>query len=185
MFTAPYGDAYLEFGANWIHGGSDENELFRLARRNSLLSAEPATEDRVTGLFYTSQGDPIDAELGARCYELFFEAELNASLLYRDNHLLKNRLQHKSLQQFLEEEWNRVAGIEFGPAEDPRRRLADAVFRSMVLYFRSHVGDDLTLVPATLHGTFENVAGEDVKMPNGMRALVDHLYGRLPAGPYT
>ena len=46
----------------------------------------------------------------------------------------------------------------------------------------SHVGNDLSLVPAVLHGTFENLAGEDVKMPNGMRALVDQFYVNLPKG---
>lgn len=37
-------------------------------------------------------------------------------------------------------------------------------------------------MPAVLHGTFENVAGEDVKMPNGMRALIDQFYVQLPKG---
>ena len=44
------------------------------------------------------------------------------------------------------------------------------------------MGNDLSLVPAVLHGTFENLAGEDVKMPNGMRALVDQFYVNLPKG---
>ena len=52
----------------------------------------------------------------------------------------------------------------------------------MLLYFRSHVGNDLSLVPATLHGTFENVDGEDIRMPNGMCALIDQFYVSLPKG---
>lgn len=73
--------------------------------------------------------------------------------------------------RFLETDWN---------VTNREREEADSIFRSMVMYFRSHVGDDLSLVPATLHGTFENVDGGDVKMPNGMCALIDHFYVRLP-----
>ena len=71
---------------------------------------------------------------------------------------MKKRLENKSLLQFLEQEWERVASETF--QDGAEREQADACFRSMVLYFRSHVGQDLSLVPATLHGTFENVAGE-------------------------
>lgn len=81
-----------------------------------------------------------------------------------------------------EEEWRRLADREFANIDPVKREQAESIFRSMLLYFRSHVGNDLSLVPAILHGTFENLAGDDVKMPNGMRALVDQFFVYLPKG---
>lgn len=108
---------------------------------------------------------------------------MEAGRLYRVDSRMKQRLAKKSLLQYLEEVWQRLAEKEFGPdINDPVRHQAEAIFRSMILYFRSHVGNDLSLVPAILHGTFENVAEEDVKMPNGMRALVDQFFVYLPKG---
>ncbi|KAI9562668.1 hypothetical protein GHT06_010122 [Daphnia sinensis] len=183
LFTAPHGDAYLEYGANWIHGGSEENELFKLARQRSLLSDTLNLENRTKGLFYTSAGQTIDGQLGEKCYQLFFDAEMEAGRLYRSDSRMKQRLANKSLLQYLEEVWQRLAEKEFGAdLNDPVRQQAESIFRSMILYFRAHVGNDLALVPAILHGTFENVAEEDVKMPNGMRALVDEFYVNLPKG---
>ena len=180
LYTAPHGEAYLEYGANWIHGGSDENVLFELAGQKALIGDQPQLEDRTHGLFYTSLGQPIDSQLGQKCYQMFFEAEMNAARLYRFDHLMKRQLATKSLLVFLEEEWERLAQQQFKDASVQVRQHADAVFRSMLLYFRSHVGNDLSLVPAILHGTFENVAGEDVLMPAGMSAFVDQFYVRLP-----
>lgn len=184
--TVPYGDAYLEYGANWIHGGSEENQLFKLARQRRLIGDTWDLENRTKGFFYTSAGQTIDAILGEKCYQLFFDAESEAGRLYRFDSRTKERLANKSLLQYLEDVWQRLADREFGPvggsSSNPIRHQADAIFRSMVLYFRSHVGNDLSLVPAILHGTFENVAEEDVKMPNGMRPLVDQFYVRLPKG---
>jgi hypothetical protein len=183
LFTAPHGDAYLEYGANWIHGGSEENELFKLARQRSLLSDNLNFENRTKGLFYTSNGQTIDGQLGEKCYQLFFDAEMEAGRLYRSDSRMKERLASKTLLQYLEEIWQRLAEKEFGAdLNDPVRQQAESIFLSMILYFRSHVGNDLSLVPAILHGTFENVAEEDVKMPNGMRALVDEFYVNLPKG---
>ena len=180
LYTAPYGEAYLEYGANWIHGGSDENVLFELAGQTALLGNQPQLEDRTNGLFYTSLGQPIDSQLGQKCYQMFFEAEMNAGRLYRFDHLMKRQLATKSLLVYLEEEWQRMAHDQFQDASAQVREHADAIFRSMLLYFRSHVGNDLSLVPAILHGTFENVAGEDVLMPAGMSAFVDQFFVRLP-----
>lgn len=180
LYTAPYGEAYLEYGANWIHGGSDENILFELAGQTALLGNQPQLEDRTNGLFYTSLGQPIDSQLGQKCYQMFFEAEMNAGRLYRFDHLMKRQLAAKSLLVYLEEEWQRMAHDQFQDASAQVREHADAIFRSMLLYFRSHVGNDLSLVPAILHGTFENVAGEDVLMPAGMSAFVDQFFVRLP-----
>lgn len=73
LHTAPYGDAYIEFGANWVHGGSDQNELFQLARRRHLLQELHEEEDRVCGLYYTSAGQTIDPEISRRCFDLFFQ----------------------------------------------------------------------------------------------------------------
>ena len=183
LFTAPHGDAYLEYGANWIHGGSEENELFKLARQRSLLGDNLNLENRTKGLFYTSAGQSIDGQLGEKCYKLFFDAEMEAGRLYRTDSRMKQRMASKSLLQYLEEIWQRLAEREFGAdLNNPVRQQAEAIFNSMILYFRSHVGNDLSLVPAILHGTFENVAEEDVKMPNGMRALVDEFFVSLPKG---
>lgn len=183
LHTEPHGDAYLEYGANWIHGGSEENELFKMARQRSLLGDNLNLENRTKGLFYTSNGTSIDSQLGEKCYQLFFNAEMEAGRLYRKDSRLKERLANKSLLQYLEEIWQRLAEKEFGAdLNSPVRQQAESVFQSMVLYFRSHVGNDLSLVPAILHGTFENVAEEDVKMPNGMRALVDDFFVNLPKG---
>lgn len=102
LYTAPHGDAYLEHGANWIHGGSDENELFDMACRHSLLDgASPILENRTKGLFYTSAGQSIDAQLGEKCYKLFFDAEVGAERLFRADSRMKRRLANKSLLQFL------------------------------------------------------------------------------------
>ena len=136
MHTIPYGDAYLELGANWIHGGSEENELFEMAGRRSLLDVNSLQlEERAEGLFYTSHGESINNELGVKCYQMFFDAELEAGRLYRSDQRMKQRLASKSLLQFLEEEWKRLADAEFG-TDGPDRPHADAIFQSMLLYFR-------------------------------------------------
>ena len=136
MHTIPYGDAYLELGANWIHGGSEENELFEMAGRRSLLDVNSLQlEERAEGLFYTSHGESINNELGVMCYQMFFDAELEAGRLYRSDQRMKQRLASKSLLQFLEEEWKRLADAEFG-TDGPDRPHADAIFHSMLLDFR-------------------------------------------------
>lgn len=92
----------MEYGANWIHGGSDENELFSLARRNALLDGKQLQlENRTKGLFYTSAGQSIDGQFGELCYRLFFDAELEAERLYRADSRAKQRLAKKSLLEFL------------------------------------------------------------------------------------
>lgn len=139
LYTLPYGDAYLEMGANWIHGGSEENDLFDVAARRSLLDVQSLLlEDRAEGLFYTSQGQSIDSQLGVKCYQMFFDAELEAGRLYRSDARMKQRLASKSLLQFLEDEWIRLADEAFGP-DGPDRPNADAIFQSMLLYFRKYL----------------------------------------------
>ena len=121
LWTQPFGSAYIEYGANWIHGGSDQNELFRMAFQRDMLGERLEVEDRLRGLFYTSQGQSLDAELSRKCYGMFFEAEAEAGRLYRSHNLNKKRLHNKTLLQFLEEEWERVAAGAFPDDKYPAR----------------------------------------------------------------
>lgn len=48
IFFSSAGDNIIEMGANWIHGPSEENPVFCLARQYGLLDPEALTTENQT-----------------------------------------------------------------------------------------------------------------------------------------
>uniref|UniRef100_A0A670ZSW4 L-amino-acid oxidase n=1 Tax=Pseudonaja textilis TaxID=8673 RepID=A0A670ZSW4_PSETE len=176
----------VEVGAQWIHGPSKENPVFRLAAEAGLLDDDALSEENQqveagghpAGPFawYSSQGRELDAEAG-RSAGAFFAGLLEEARGF----VHVDRPPVPSVGEYLRgavaRELREAAG------EEEARRLQLAVLRS---YFHLECCvngtdslDELALGP---FGEYAMLPGLDCTFPGGFQGLTDHIMASLPEG---
>uniref|UniRef100_A0A8C5SSZ6 L-amino-acid oxidase n=1 Tax=Laticauda laticaudata TaxID=8630 RepID=A0A8C5SSZ6_LATLA len=187
--SARFGKGVVEVGAQWIHGPSKENPVFRLAAEAGLLDAAALSEEnqrveaggRPAGPFawYSSQGRELDPEAG-RSAGAFFSGLLEEARGF----VPVARPPVPSVGEFLRgavaRERRASAGAE---EEEEARRLRLALLRC---YFHLECCvngtdslDELALGP---FGEYATLPGLDCTFPSGFQGLADHLVASLPEG---
>nr|XP_020457438.1 peroxisomal N(1)-acetyl-spermine/spermidine oxidase-like isoform X1 [Monopterus albus]XP_020457439.1 peroxisomal N(1)-acetyl-spermine/spermidine oxidase-like isoform X2 [Monopterus albus] len=186
--TARLGNNVVEIGANWIHGPSEENPVFSLARKYGLLDPEALTPENQamdvaghppwTPKIFCSSGRKLNAE------DLYPAEELFAELL-------------KECSEFHSQGGEPCASVgEFLRTEVQRRAAErwkdiDATTRSLRLCMISNLlkgeccvngAHSMDEVGPGAYGLYKTLPGLDCTFPGGYEGLIKNMMSELPSG---
>ncbi|KAJ0005140.1 hypothetical protein NQD34_011354 [Periophthalmus magnuspinnatus] len=180
--TGRLGDNVVEIGANWIHGPSEENPVFCLARRYGLLDPEALTPENqameVGGHppwvpnFFTSTGRKLDAEcilpLQMTCLEILEES---SSFEGKEEPF-------PSVGEFICSK----ALEKWADADKATRSLGFSVVSNLLkgecCVNGTHSLDEVGLGAFSLYKT---LPGLDCTFPKGYEGLIQNLLSELPS----
>lgn len=174
----------VEIGANWIHGPSQKNPVFRLACQYQLLDEECMAEenqsvdiDGLPPLFSTwlsSSGKKLEAEVMAPAVEVFLTLLKKCQEFYNSS-----RAPMSSVGEFLKTEALRISNDEW--KEDEARKLRQALFSTLLKLecgiSGTHTMDDVDLAS---FGMYKSLPGLDCTFPGGYEGLITHMLNELP-----
>ncbi|XP_062852245.1 peroxisomal N(1)-acetyl-spermine/spermidine oxidase [Trichomycterus rosablanca] len=183
--TGRLGSNVVEIGANWIHGPSQENPVFRLACHYQLLDKESMSEENqsvdVGGHppfnpnWFSSAGRKLDLNVLGPAVELFM------SLFEKCQEFHNSGGEPvPSVGEFVRKEALQIIGKEW-KQDQATRELSLALF-SMMLKFECCVSgtnsmDDVGLGAFGMYKTFP---GLDCTFPGGYEGLIEHMMNELP-----
>lgn len=184
--TGQLGNNILEIGANWIHGPSEENPVFRLARQYGLLEPEALTPENqamdVAGHppwvpnFFTSSGRKLNAEV-----VLPFEMAC-LEILDGIADLEGKAAPFPSVGDFFRSK----AMERWKDTDDETRSLGFSVVSNMLkvecCVNGTHSLDDVDLGAFNLYKT---LPGLDCTFPKGYEGLIKNLLLELPPDTVT
>ncbi|XP_026542992.1 peroxisomal N(1)-acetyl-spermine/spermidine oxidase [Notechis scutatus] len=184
--SARFGKGVVEVGAQWIHGPSKENPVFRLAAEAALLDDDALSEENQqveagghpAGPFawYSSQGRELDPEVG-RSAGAFFAGLLEEARAF----VHVDPPPVPSVGEYLRGAVARKVRETAG--EEEARRLQLAVLRS---YFDLECcvngTDSLDELALGAFGEYAMLPGLDCTFPSGFQGLTDHIMASLPEG---
>ncbi|XP_072293134.1 peroxisomal N(1)-acetyl-spermine/spermidine oxidase [Eucyclogobius newberryi] len=184
--TGALGNNIVEIGANWIHGPSEENPVFCLARQYGLLDPEALTPENqamdVEGhppwvpSFYTSSGCKLDAELVLPVQMTFLEILDESS-----SHEGKGE-PVPSVGKFIRSK----ATDKWREADAATRSLGFSIINNMLkvecCVNGTHSMDEVGLGAYGLYKTFP---GLDCTFPKGYEGLIKNLVSELPSDSVT
>ncbi|KAF5910197.1 peroxisomal N(1)-acetyl-spermine/spermidine oxidase, partial [Clarias magur] len=180
----PGSDKIIEIGANWIHGPSQENPVFRLASQYLLLDEECMSEENqsvdVGGhpLFFptwlSSSGKKLEAEVMAPAVEVFLTLlEKCVEFHYT------SRAPMSTVGEFLKTEALRISNDEW--KDDEAKKLRQAMFSTMIKLecgvSGTHTMDDVDLES---FGMYKSLPGLDCTFPGGYEGLITQIMNELP-----
>lgn len=159
----------VEIGANWIHGPSQENPVFRLASQYQLLDEECLSEENqsveIDGIppllstWLSSSGKKLEMEVMAPAVEVFMDLLKKSQAFYS-----KSRAPVSSVGEFLKTEALRISNAEW--KEDEARKLRQALLSSLMKLECSisgtHTMDDVDL---EAFGMYKSLPGLDCTFP--------------------
>ncbi|XP_060728481.1 peroxisomal N(1)-acetyl-spermine/spermidine oxidase [Tachysurus vachellii] len=174
----------IEIGANWIHGPSQENPVFRLASHYNLLDEECLSEENqsvdfgglppLLSTWLSSSGKKLEADLMAPAVEVFMTLLRKSQEFYNTS-----RAPMSSVGEFLKTEALRISNEEW--KEDEARKLRQALFSTLLKLEcgvnGTHTMDDVNL--ATF-GMYKSLPGLDCTFPGGYEGLIRHMMNELP-----
>ncbi|KAM4607696.1 peroxisomal N(1)-acetyl-spermine/spermidine oxidase-like [Polymixia lowei] len=189
--TGKMGNNIIEIGANWIHGPSEENPVFCLARQYGLLEPEALTPEnqaiKIGGHhpwisnWFSSSGQKMNAEDMLPALEMFVEL-LDESM------------------EFTSQGGEPVASVgDFIRAEAPKRaaeqwKNEEASIRAQRLCLMSNMLKVECCVNGThtmdrvglgAFGLYKTLPGLDCTFPGGYEGLVKNVMSELPPGLVT
>lgn len=159
----------IEIGANWIHGPSQENPVFRLASHYNLLDEECLSEENqsvdfggippLISTWLSSSGKKLEADLMAPAVEVFITLLRKSQEFYNTS-----TAPMPSVGEFLKTEALRISNEEW--KEDEARKLRQALFSTLLKLEcgvnGTHTMDDVNL--ATF-GMYKSLPGLDCTFP--------------------
>ncbi|MCJ8730589.1 hypothetical protein PDJAM_G00186070 [Pangasius djambal] len=174
----------IEIGANWIHGPSQENPVFRLASQYQLLDEECMSEENqsvdIGGLlplfstWLSSSGKKLEAEVMAPAVEVFMTLLRKCQEFYSSSGAPMS-----SMGEFLKREALRISNEEW--KEDETRKLRQALFSTLMKLEcgvnGTHTMDDVEL---GTFGMYKSLPGLDCTFPGGYDGLIKHMMNELP-----
>uniref|UniRef100_A0A8C6KJA0 Polyamine oxidase n=1 Tax=Nothobranchius furzeri TaxID=105023 RepID=A0A8C6KJA0_NOTFU len=189
--TGRLGDALVEIGANWIHGPSEENPVFCLARQYELLEPKALTPENqaidVGGHphwipnFFSSSGQKLNTE------DVFPAQEVFAELLDEISEFQNQKGEPcASVGEFIR------LKVKEGEAE--KWKYIDPATRSLYLCVISNMlkveccvngAHSLDEVGLGAYGQYKTLPGQDCTFPDGFEGLVKNLMSELPDGLVT
>ncbi|KAM6916594.1 peroxisomal N(1)-acetyl-spermine/spermidine oxidase [Xenentodon cancila] len=189
--TGKLGNSVVEIGANWIHGPSEENPVFCLARKYGLLDPEALTpENQAIDIgghppwpsnVFSSSGQKLNTE------DLFPALEMFAELLNASAEFQNQRGEPcASVGDFLRAEVKQRAAEKWKDVDPATRSLRLCVISSMLkvecCVNGTHSMDEVGL---GAFGQYKSLPGLDCTFPRGYEGLIKNLMSELPDGLVT
>ncbi|XP_057703930.1 peroxisomal N(1)-acetyl-spermine/spermidine oxidase-like isoform X2 [Corythoichthys intestinalis] len=183
------GDNIVEIGANWIHGPSEENPVFCLARQYGLLDPDALTPENqamdVRGHppwipnVFTSSGRKLNFEDVYPAVEMFGELmEESAEFLEKGGE------PWPSVGQFIRAEVLQRSAEKWKEdnASSLKRSMISTMLKVECCVNGTHSLDDLGL---GVNGLYKTILGLDCTFPGGYEGLVRNLMSEMPADLVT
>ncbi|XP_039994333.1 peroxisomal N(1)-acetyl-spermine/spermidine oxidase [Xiphias gladius] len=187
--TGRLGQNIVEIGANWIHGPSEQNPVFRMARQYGLLDPEALTLENqamdIGGLLpwvpnvFSSSGRKLNAEDISPALEMFNEL-LNESSRFPS----QGGEPWASMGDFLRSEVQLRAAEKWKDIDANTRSLQLCAISSM-LKVECCVNGTHSLDEVGLGGLYKTLPGLDCTFPGGYEGLIENLMSELPSGLVT
>nr|XP_054606042.1 peroxisomal N(1)-acetyl-spermine/spermidine oxidase [Nothobranchius furzeri] len=184
--TGRLGNTMIEIGAAYIHGPSEKNPVFCLARGYNLLEPKTLTpENQAVNVgeypplvpnWFSSSGQKLSAESMEPALELFHE-------LIENTPSSKNHKQRSwpSVGDFIRSEVRRRAAKRWNEKDKNTRKLLlgaiDTMLKEECCASATHSMDTLDLVGFSM---YENIEGVDCTFPRGFEGLISSLMSELP-----
>ncbi|KAG2463342.1 PAOX oxidase, partial [Polypterus senegalus] len=184
--STTFGNGIVEIGANWIHGPSKENPVFRLACEHKLLDDKSMSEENqavdVGGhppflpVFYSSSGKRLGPEIVEPASQLF------SSLLTKSHDFFGTETEpYPSVGEYVKKEIMHHAAQWKDDAET--KRLKMAILSTMLKLECSICGShSMDLVGLGSFGSYQTLPGIDCTFPGGYESLIHALMKGLPQG---
>ncbi|XP_047191101.1 peroxisomal N(1)-acetyl-spermine/spermidine oxidase-like isoform X2 [Scophthalmus maximus] len=186
--TGMLGNTITEIGACYIHGASEENPVFCLARDYGLLNPEALTEEnRAMDVgerppwvpnWFSSSGQKLRAEQMNPAKEMFVE-------LLKDISQVTNQeeTQWASIGHFIRSEAPKQAAERWKDKNKTTRELLLCAISTMLKVeccdgATNSMGD----VDLVGYAAFKNLIGLDCTLPCGFEGLIEKLMSELPSG---
>ncbi|KAM9848060.1 peroxisomal N(1)-acetyl-spermine/spermidine oxidase [Aulostomus maculatus] len=189
--TGRFGDNIVEIGANWIHGPSEENPVFCLAKQYGLLDPEALTPENqamdvanhppwVSNIF-SSSGRKLNTEDVLPAQDLF------AELMYESSEFASRGGEPwHSVEDFIRSELPRRAAEKWKDINAATRCLQLCMISTMLkaecCVNGTHSLDDVGLGAC---GLYKTLPGLDCTFPRGYESLIKSLMSELPGGLVT
>uniref|UniRef100_A0A8C1UU38 Amine oxidase domain-containing protein n=1 Tax=Cyprinus carpio TaxID=7962 RepID=A0A8C1UU38_CYPCA len=183
--TGRLGDNIVEIGANWIHGPSKENPVFRLACDYQLLDKESMSEENQSidigghPLFvpnwFTSSGQKLGPETMGPVVEFFMKL-LERSQQFHDG----GGEPLPSVGEFVKAEVERLAPEEWKENQANtaiKMAMINTLLKLECCVSGTHTMDDVGL---GAFGMYKTLPGLDCTFPGGYEGLIDHMMKELP-----
>ncbi|XP_049455890.1 peroxisomal N(1)-acetyl-spermine/spermidine oxidase-like [Epinephelus fuscoguttatus] len=187
--TGRLGDNIVEVGANWIHGPSEENPVFCLARKYGLLDPEALNpENQATDVegyppkvpnVFSSSGQKLNAEDIYPAQELFIRlmcAEFESQ--GGEPQACVGDFIRSKVQQRAAEEWKDVEAA----TRSLRLCMISNMLKEECCINGAHSMDEVGLDAFGLYKTFP---GMDCTLLGGFEGLIKNLMSELPSGLVT
>ncbi|XP_013870195.1 peroxisomal N(1)-acetyl-spermine/spermidine oxidase isoform X1 [Austrofundulus limnaeus] len=186
--TGKLGDIVIEIGANWIHGPSEENPVFCLARQYGLLDPKALTLENqsidVGGHpqgppnFFSSSGRKLSAEDVFSAQELFYELMTECSEFQG-----QKGEPCASVGDFLRREAKERAAKRWKDVDPATKSLRLCVISNMLKVECSINGaHSMDEVGLGTFGLYKTLPGLDCTFPGGYEGLIKNLMSELPDG---
>ncbi|XP_011482802.1 peroxisomal N(1)-acetyl-spermine/spermidine oxidase isoform X1 [Oryzias latipes] len=184
--TSRLGDKVVEIGANWIHGPSEENPVFCLARQYGLLDPEALTsENQAVDIgghplwipnFFSSSGRKLNPEDVSLALEIF------ADLLNQGSEFQNQKGEpFASVGEFIRSEVKKRTAEKWRD-EDPAVRSLRLCAISNMLKVECCVNGAHSMDEVGLgaFGQYKTLPGLDCTFPGGFEGLIQKLMSELP-----
>nr|XP_046258881.1 peroxisomal N(1)-acetyl-spermine/spermidine oxidase-like isoform X2 [Scatophagus argus] len=189
--TGKLGDNIVEIGANWIHGPSEENPVFCLARQYGLLDPEALSQENQSmdigghppwvPTIFTSSGRKLKPEDIHPGTEMFAEL-LNESSEFQ----LVGGEPRPSVGDFIRSKVHQRAAEKWKDVDVSTRSLQMSAIRTMLkvecCVNGTHSMDEVGL---GAFGLYKTLPGLDCTFPGGYEGLIKNLISELPSGLVT
>ncbi|XP_073338327.1 peroxisomal N(1)-acetyl-spermine/spermidine oxidase-like [Pagrus major] len=189
--TGRLGNNVTEIGASYIHGPSEENPLFCLARDYGLLDPEALNpENQAMDIderppwipnWFSSSGQRLSTELMRPALEMYNEL-MDETLQFHSNrdhpwaslgHFMRSEARQRAAGRWKDKDKNTQDLLLCGLSA----KLKDELCASA-----SHSMDEIDLVGFNM---FEGLSGLDCTLPGGYEGLIKNLMSELPADLVT
>ncbi|XP_037637478.1 peroxisomal N(1)-acetyl-spermine/spermidine oxidase [Sebastes umbrosus] len=189
--TGRLGNNITEIGASYIHGPSEGNPVFCLARDYGLLDPEALTqENQVVDYnehipwvpnWFSSSGQKLSAELMKPALKMFEE-------LLDDTFQFENQqgTLWASVGHFIRSKARRRAAASWTDKDKSTRELLLSAISAM-LKFECCANGTPTMDEIDLAGfnVYKSLPGLDCTFPGGFEGLIENLMSELPSGLVT
>ncbi|XP_049926879.1 peroxisomal N(1)-acetyl-spermine/spermidine oxidase-like [Epinephelus moara] len=189
--TARLGDNIVEIGANWIHGPSEENPVFCLARKYGLLDPEALTPENqamdveghppwVPNVF-SSSGRKLNAEDIYPAQELFMELIDESSEFESQGgepQACVGDFIRSEARQRAAEKWKDVDAA----TSSLRLCMISTMLKVECCVNGTHSMDEVGL---GAFGLYKTLPGLDCTFPGGYEGLIKNLMSELPSDLVT
>ncbi|CAL8284185.1 unnamed protein product [Arctogadus glacialis] len=186
--TGKFGNNVIEMGANWIHGPSEANPVFCLARDYGLLEPEALLPENQTvdieghppwvSNWFSSSGTKLKTEDLNPALELFGEILQEAGQF-----VSKGVESHASMGDFIRTE-ARLRAEQQWQAVAPRTRARRMCLISNLLKVECSVNGSPSMDQVSLaaFGLYKTLPGLDCTFTHGYEGVVKNLLAELPGG---